>query len=154
MSYLDKNLLPGEKVLFRTKKHLIIFAYPVFWSLFCMVVSYYVYSDPLVNKLLWAFWLVALILWLYIWLEYTTSEFVVTDKRVMMKEGFFNRHTNEMRISTISQVNVDQTILGQILNYGMVSINAFGAFDSFTVISRPFLFQKVINEQVDKITTA
>jgi uncharacterized membrane protein YdbT with pleckstrin-like domain len=83
-------------------------------------------------------------------LEYGTSEYVVTSKRVMMREGFFTRHTNEMRVGAISQVNVDQSLFGQILNYGTVSIQAFGAFDSFPMIARPIRFQQCVNEQLDR----
>lgn len=153
MSYIEKNLLPSERILFQTKKHIIVFTYPVIWTLLSIVASFYMAHDALLSKVIWTPWLVALVLWLYTWLEYATSAFVVTNKRVMMKEGFFIRHTNEMRLSAISQVNVDQSLLGQILNYGMVSINAFGAYDSFSVISQPFEFQKSVNEQLDKIVS-
>ena len=68
-----------------------------------------------------------------------------------MREGFFYRHTNETRLATISQINVNQSLLGQILNFGTVIINAFGAFDTFTMIAKPFLFQKYVNEQLDKV---
>lgn len=151
MSYIEKNLLPDERILFRTKKSLIIFAYPIFWTIFSIFATIYMTSDDILKNIIWAPWLVALTLWVYIWLEYITSDFVVTNKRVMMKEGFFIRHTNEMRISAVSQVNVDQSLLGQMLNYGIVSINAFGAYDAFSVISQPFIFQKTVNEQLDKL---
>lgn len=78
------------------------------------------------------------------------SEYAVTNKRVMMREGFFFRHTNEMRLSTISQVNVNQSLLGQLLNYGIVTLMAFGAQDSYTIISQPNQFQRYINQQADK----
>jgi hypothetical protein len=48
-------------------------------------------------------------------------------------------------------VNVDQSLLGQLLNYGIVSINAFGAYDSFTLISHPGEFQKYVNQQLDTL---
>lgn len=151
MSYIERNLLQDEQVLFRTKKHKIIFAYPVFWTIFAVIATNYMQNQQLLQHIIWAPWIVAFITWFYSLLEYITSEFVVTNKRVMMREGFFIRHTNEMRISSISQVNVEQSLLGQMLNYGIVSINAFGAYDSFSVISRPFLFQKAVNEQLDKL---
>ena len=109
-------------------------------------------SNRILSALEWAPWVVALIFWSYIGLEYLTSEFVVTNKRVMMREGFFHRHTNELRVATISQVNIDQSLLGQLLNYGDISLNAFGAFDTYTLISQPYGFQKNINEQIDKVT--
>ena len=151
MSYIDRNLLPDERILFRTKKHLIIFFFPVVWTIFSIYASDYMNANPILSKMVWAPWVVALIFWCSVWLNYMTSDYAVTNKRLMMREGFFVRHANEMRLTTISQVNVDQSLPGQLLNYGVVSINAFGAYDSFTMIANPFAFQKVVNEQLDKM---
>jgi uncharacterized membrane protein YdbT with pleckstrin-like domain len=153
MSYITKNLLPEEQILFSTKKHIIIFIYPLLWTLFSMVASSYMVTNDILAQLAWAPWLLALLFWCYAGLEYLFSEFAVTNKRVMMREGFFYRHSNELRLATISQVTIDQSLLGQILNYGTVSINAFGAFDSYNIIAKPFTFQKNVNEQLDKLTS-
>ena len=151
MAYIDNNLLSDETILFRTKKHLIIFALPVFWTLFAILATAYMMNDNLLHTIIWTPWLIAGVFWIYTGLQYVTSDFVVTNKRLMLNEGFFFRHSNEMRLATISQVNIEQSLLGRILNYGMVSINAFGAFDSFATIARPYLFQKAVNEQLDKL---
>jgi uncharacterized membrane protein YdbT with pleckstrin-like domain len=151
MSYIDRNLLPDERILFRTRKHLIIFFFPSIWILFSIYATAYMRANIILNQLQWAPFLLGFIFLAYTWLEYTFSEFVVTSKRVMMREGFFYRHTNELRLTTISQVNVDQSLVGQLLNYGIVSINAFGAYDSYAMLDKPFLFQKYVNEQLDKL---
>lgn len=150
MSYIDRNLIPGERILFRTKKHLIIFFFPVAWAIFAIYASNYMHSQPILQKLDWLPGALGLFLWAYYGLDYLFSEYVVTNKRVMMREGFFFRHTNEMRIETISQVNVDQSLVGQLLNYGIVTLMAFGARDAFTSISRPNEFQRTVNQQLDK----
>lgn len=150
MTYLDKNLLKDERILFRTKKHMIIFFLPIVWTIFSQFASTYMQADPILVKVQWAPWLLAFIFWSYVGLEYATSEFAVTNKRVMMREGFFYRHMNETRLTTISQVNIDQSLLGWMLNYGTVSINAFGAYDAFTLVAKPIVFQKVVNEELDK----
>lgn len=152
MSYIDKNLLPDERILFRTRKHFMVFFFPAVWALFSFYATAYMQTNPILIKLDWLPWLIALIFWGQVGLDWVSSEFAVTNKRVMMREGFFYRHTNEMRISAISQVNVDQSLVGQMLNYGIVSINAFGAYDAFSMVNHPFIFQKYVNEQLDKIT--
>ena len=151
MTYIDKNLLRDEQILFRTKKHKIIFFLPFVWTIFSVYSSAYMHANPILVKLEWAPWLIAFIFWSYVGLEYWTSEFAVTSKRVMMREGFFYRHSNETRLNTISQVNVDQSLLGRILNYGTISLNAFGAYDFFSGIAKPILFQKHVNEQLDRL---
>lgn len=151
MGYIDKNLLPGEQIIFRTRKHLIIFFYPLLVALLCAYFTSFMQANAILMNVAWAPAVVAFIFGFSVWLNYITSDFAITDKRVMMREGFFYRHANEVRIATISQVNVDQSLLGQILNYGTVSINTFGAFDAYTLIAKPMLFQKYVNGQLDKI---
>lgn len=151
MSYIDRHLLPDEKILFRTKKHLIIFFTPVILTIILMYAANYMHHNPILAKLTIVPALLVVIFWSYVGLEYLTSEYAVSNKRVLMREGFFNRHVNEMRLTTISQVNVDQNLLGQLLNYGVVSINAFGAYDSFPLIANPSEFQKYVNQQLDTL---
>lgn len=153
MSYIDNNLLPDEHILFRTRKHRIIFFFPVVWTIFSFYAANYFHNNEILINLTWIPWLLAVIFWSYVGFNYYFSEFGVTNKRVMMREGFFYRHSNEIRLAAISQVNIDQSLLGQILNYGAVSINAFGAFDAYTLIAWPSGFQKAVNEQLDKVVS-
>lgn len=150
VSYIEKNLLADERIMFRTRKHFILFFPTVLLVLVTLCAAYFMYYNTLLNKLFWVPLLIAFIYSSCTWLEYMTSEFAVTDKRVMMREGFFHRHANETRLKAISQVNIDQNLIGQLLDYGTVSINAFGAFDAYTLIAHPYQFQKAVNEQLDK----
>lgn len=152
MSYIDKNLLPDEQILFRTKKHPIIYLFPFVLTILSAATTPHMVSDQMLVNVVWAPWLLTLFFWVNAWLEYITSDFVVTNKRVMMREGLIYRHTNEMRLAAISQVNVYQSLLGQFLNYGVVTINAFGAFDAYSMIAQPVKFQRKVNAQLDKIT--
>lgn len=151
MSYIDRNLLPDERIVFRTKKHWIIFFVPVVLMMLSCYLDPYLRQNDILVKIVLAPWVVTALLFGYYSLEYMTSEYAVTNKRVMMREGFFTRHSNEMRLNAISQVNVDQNLIGMALHYGTVSINAFGAFDSYPLINRPTLFQKFVNQQLDTV---
>lgn len=152
MRYLEQNLLPDERMLFRTKKHPIIFFVPALLSFFFIYTTDYMLANPILSRIVWIPWVIAIIFWAHAWLTYATSAFIVTNKRIMMREGFFTFHTTELRLATISQVNVIQGIVGQLLDFGTVFINAFGAGDAYTLIAKPFLFQKTVNEQLDRIT--
>lgn len=152
MSYIDKNLLPDERILFRTKKHLIIFLPTLVLAIFSIVAFKYMHANQILQLVEWAPSVIVLLIGSSAGLNYLFSDFAVTNKRVMMREGFFFRHANELRLATISQVNIDQSLLGQILNYGTVSLNAFGAYDAYTMVADPFVFQRAVNEQLDKLT--
>ena len=74
-----------------------------------------------------------------------TSELVITDRRVIIKVGFIQRHTFEMFISKIESVAVFQSVLGRLLNYGTVEIRGTGgSSESFATIAAPLLFRDVI----------
>lgn len=149
--YSDRNLLPGETVIFRTRKHKIIFLVPVLLTIGALYAYPYVSQNQILMKVVWALFIVPAIFWGYTLVEYLTSIFVVTNKRIMMREGFFNRHTNETLLTSISQVTVDQHLIAQLLNYGNVTVNAFGASDTFVMIANPFQFQQSLNEQLNRV---
>jgi len=153
MSYLDKNLLAGEKILFRTKKHWIVFFPPVFWAL--VSIFLYFQTSPIFqsNSILKNFFLLpAIIALIYLcnqWLVYYFSEFAITNIRIVMREGFFFRHTNDTRLSALASVDVVQGVIGQALDYGTVFINSFGGQkDPFTDIDTPVKFKSVLQEQL------
>lgn len=150
MNSLDKNLLTDEKILFQTKKHWIIFFVPAL--LIIVSIFFFTNENPLVQKFSAIPLLGAVITAINQFLLYITSEFAVTTRRIIMREGFFFKHTNETRLATIANVSVNQSLLGQILNYGTVIIHAFGGDrDPFMAISNPNEFQKQLQMQLDKI---
>ena len=74
--------------------------------------------------LVWMHWLAALLavvaLFLLVreWFGWWTTEIAVTNLRVIYKTGFIQRKTNEMNMDKVESVEVDQSILGRILDYG------------------------------------
>lgn len=147
MSYLDKNLLEGEKILFRTKKHWIVFFPPVFWAL--ATVFLYFQPNPILHKIIFLPAILAIIYLCNQLLLYYFSEFAITNIRIVMREGFFFRHTNDTRLSALATVDVVQGIIGQVLDYGTVLINSFGGEkDPFTDMDSPVKFKNILQEQL------
>jgi len=80
-------------------------------------------------------------------IEKATSEFAITDKRVIVKVGLISRKTLEMNISKIETVNVNQGILGRMLGYGTVTVvGTGGTKEAFNSISSPLEFRKHFQE--------
>jgi len=150
MSYIDNALLPNEQIVYRTKKHPILFIVPILW----MVITYgfSISSNPVLIKFEFIPAAVTLIAWATASLTYIASEFAVTNKRIMMTEGFFSRHSNETWLSTIANVTVDQNLLGRILNFGTVLINSFsGEKDPFLLIAFPQELRRQVHLQLNQI---
>ena len=50
----------------------------------------------------------------------------MTDRRIVYKRGFIRRHTVEMNMDKVESVDVDQSILGRMLNFGDITIRGTG----------------------------
>ena len=147
MSYLDRNLLNGETILFRTKKHWIVFFAPVFWALATLFL--YFQPNPIMHNFAYVPAILTVLYLLNTLIIYYFSEFAITNIRVVMREGLFFRHINDTRLSALAMVNVVQGIIGQALDFGTVFINSFGGeSDPFTDIDSPIKFKNALQEQL------
>ena len=82
---------------------------------------------------------------------FLTGDYVVTNRRVIMREGFFERRVADARLNAVANVNVDQGPLGQMLNFGDIAINSFGGTsDYFRQIDHPVELQKAVHNQLDQ----
>jgi uncharacterized membrane protein YdbT with pleckstrin-like domain len=82
-----------------------------------------------------------------------TTEFAVTDKRVIAKTGFIRKHTLEMLLQKIESDGINQDITGRMMNYGTVMVTGTGGIrEKSTAIAAPLAVRKVINEFNEKST--
>ena len=117
--YVESNLTAGEQVVYEAKLHWIIFV-----SL----------------RAIFTLWIAPFIAWF-------TSEFAITNKRVIIKVGLISRRTLEMNLAKIESVNVNQGALGRILNYGSITvIGTGGTRETFPGISQPLEFRKAFQQ--------
>jgi uncharacterized membrane protein YdbT with pleckstrin-like domain len=81
----------------------------------------------------------------------TTTEFAVTNRRVIAKRGLLQRRTLEILLAKVESVSVRQTILGRLLNFGTVVVTGTGGTkERFTAIVEPMNIRKKINEMVER----
>ncbi|MGO9985725.1 MAG: PH domain-containing protein [Rhodomicrobium sp.] len=75
-----------------------------------------------------------------------TSEFAVTDHRVMVKVGVIRRHSLEIMLPQVEGIGVDQGILGRILSYGTITVSGTGAtHEHFIRIRNPLEFRRRVH---------
>jgi uncharacterized membrane protein YdbT with pleckstrin-like domain len=149
--YIDEILQPGEKVLYSTNAHWIYFLPAIVgWiaAAVFLVASGMVPPGPpaLVCLSLAAIaGLVALYKTITAWFHRWTTETDVTDLRIVHKTGFIQRQTFEMSLDKVESVDVNQSILGRILNYGDVTILGVGkGEENIDTVSAPLLFRSAI----------
>ena len=78
-------------------------------------------------------------------IDSATSEFGVTNKRVIIKVGFLRRKTLELLLRHVEAISVDQSVMGRLLNYGAVTLTGTGGVkEVFHNISKPLEFRRKI----------
>lgn len=117
--YVNNNLIRDEKVQYEAHLH---------WKIFVSLTG-----------------LFTLFIGPYIRLK--TSEFAMTDKRVIIKTGFISRKTLEMNLNKIETVNVEQSVWGRLFGFGTITIvGTGGTREVFDDISSPLLFRRRFQE--------
>ena len=132
-SYVESNLLSGETVVYRAKISLWSIGHLIFFGVI----------------LLAAFGLgIVFLLWAFI--RYKTTEFAVTDKRVIAKTGLISRNTVELFLDKVESLHVEQSVLGRLLNFGTITIHGTGTTEEpIKNISAPLALRKQFMQAAD-----
>ena len=149
MGYIDNNLMPGEKILYTTNLHWIVYGWTFFWIFLAVFFGIKGAENAPIAAI---FFLLAAITGISAIINQATSEFGLTDKRVIMKTGFIRRNSIEVLLSKTEGIQVNQGILGRMFGYGSLIISGTGGMkDPFHKIKSPLEFRTNVLSQVDKI---
>jgi uncharacterized membrane protein YdbT with pleckstrin-like domain len=142
MSYVQRVLQPGEVVQHTASIHWI-----VYWpGALCALGAVIAFGYGAISGHANAFWdwvaallaIAALFLLVPEWFTWWTTEIAVTNRRIIYKQGFIRRSTVEMHMDKVESVDVDQSILGRIFDYGDVIVKGTGTgFEPLTTIAAP-----------------
>ena len=153
MSYVDEHLLPGERVTYRARRHWLLFSWPV--ALLVLAILSFGLLKALdawpEGRLFLALGLgvLAAVFAVQPALEYFSSEYAVTDKRVVVKTGVLQRDSHETLLSKVEAIGVDQTLLGRLFDYGTVTIvGTGGTREPFALIAAPLEFRRQVQAQI------
>jgi uncharacterized membrane protein YdbT with pleckstrin-like domain len=149
--YIDDILQPGEKVLYSTNAHWIFYLPGM--AAWVLAVVLFVLSRATVTEAIILLCLaasavvaIAALYWTAkAWFHRWTTETDVTNMRVVHKTGFIKRRTFEMSLDKVESVDVNQSILGRILNYGSVTVRGVGeGAETIDMIASPLEFRNHI----------
>jgi uncharacterized membrane protein YdbT with pleckstrin-like domain len=72
-----------------------------------------------------------------------TTELVLTDRRIIMKNGLVSRNTAEINLAKVESLHVNQGLMGRVFNYGDVTVVGTGAsLEPLLGISSPLELRK------------
>jgi hypothetical protein len=167
MGYIEKTLVPGEHVVYRTRLHWVVMLGHLVLALlllggggFLAVYALRHQSLP-VNELRMAEWgaLAALFLGLLVLLVGSlrrhATEMAVTTRRVVVKTGLASRRTIEMLLNKVETIEVTEPGLGRMLGYGSITIiGTGGTSEPFHRIAHPLEFRSWVQQEIEQLHPA
>lgn len=130
MGYISNNLLSQETIQKEGKISIMVLV-PHF-ALMLVVIGFLTIIKPLI--------------------AFLTTETAITNKRFIMKTGLIARDTFELSLGKVENVQIEQSILGRILNYGDIIVTGSGGTKGVAAfINDPNNFKKQINAAVDAV---
>lgn len=144
MGYVDSQLLPGEKVVYRSKLHWQVFLLPglVAGILILGAIAAFMSGVAVAGLVLL---IVAALLLLVPFLKRANSEFAVTNKRLIVKLGFFTTRTLELLHSKVETISVYQGLMGKMLGYGDIVVTGSGGTrEEFKAVASPLELRRAV----------
>jgi len=133
MSYIDDSLIEGELVVHRGR----VSWWSAFWLIFLGIVTIVL--------------VVGLVFLVWAWIRVRSTEIAITNKRIIAKFGFVQRHTVEINLDKVESLRVEQGVWGRFLNYGTVYISGAGtAVAPIPDIADPLVFRRKFMEATDR----
>ena len=149
MSYIEKNLMSGESVIYSAKLHWVVFLWPAIWLVIALIMFS---SGGDAAAAGGGAIVIAILTGIASFINYSTSEFGITNKRVLAKVGFIRRNSLEVLLTKVEGIQVNQGILGRMLGYGSVVVSGTGGSkDPFHKISAPLEFRRKAQEQIASV---
>jgi uncharacterized membrane protein YdbT with pleckstrin-like domain len=166
MSADNGQLITNEEIVYSTRKHWAAVLLDSLWAILLLVgavVLSWIQPDASTGVLGFIARIIQLVaLGLFLvgvgWIIYNvvawrTAEYVVTNLRVFGHEGLLRRRESETLLTSITDIETKQGLVGRTLGYGNIRIiSAAGrpGTDTFTAVLRPDGFKRNILEQKAK----
>jgi len=148
MGYVERNLLPEEHVVYRTRLHWLPYVMPVVIML-AGIAAFVILGKEDGTKtgaIVGAIpFVVGFVIWFVRWIRVNTSEFAVTSKRVVVKLGIMHRRTLELLLRQVEAIEVEQGLMGRIFGYGTITlVGTGGTKEPFHGIAHPLEFRRQV----------
>jgi uncharacterized membrane protein YdbT with pleckstrin-like domain len=168
MGYVDRNLVPGETLLYRTRHHWLVLLGPLVGGLVLLVpgvallveaiatgdsgglvVGSTTFSPKMMAVVGAVLLVAALITFSYGVAKRNATEMAVTNRRVLIKTGMSSRRTLDLMLSRVESIGVEESTFGRILGYGSVVVRGTGGTpEPFLMIAHPQEFRRAVQEQI------
>jgi uncharacterized membrane protein YdbT with pleckstrin-like domain len=150
VGYVERHLLAGERVVYKTRLHWALFLKPalvMLGGIALAVVLRRVQDPPWLWMIGAGVTLVGLGWALVHYVELMTSEFAVTSSRLILKVGLISRYTTELLLTKVETIGVQQGLIGRMLGYGDLTVTGTGgAREVFRRVRDPIGFRNHVQQ--------
>jgi uncharacterized membrane protein YdbT with pleckstrin-like domain len=153
MSYVTKNLVAGESLIYETGLHWSVLVWPVVIAIgisaaaiACLVQkeSNFLYLGAALVVVAAAVIAIAVV-------KRNATEIAVTNRRVVIKTGWAHRRSVEIMLPKVESIGITEPFIGRLLGYGTVVVRGTGGTpEPFDKIAHPSEFRKHVQEQADR----
>ena len=132
---MPSELLPGENLILKTHQHWIVLVkslvIPAVLLVIAAIVDVAVRSGTGIPRFRTIVTLAAVAiagLWLIVvWIRWQATTYTLTDQRIKIETGVFGRASKMIPIDRVQDCTTKQTLMGRMIGYGRVEVDAAGA---------------------------
>jgi uncharacterized membrane protein YdbT with pleckstrin-like domain len=156
MSYIQKNLMANESIVYSTKLNWTLYIKPLVIVLIGIVL--FTESAHSINGFILygigiIFLLTGVFSFVLTYFKIKTFEFAVTNKRVLIKHGILKTQSFEIMLNKVEAIYVEQNIIDRIVKSGTIIIKGTGGSQNpLRNVDNPFQFRIAVNEQIENLT--
>ena len=156
MNYIDTNLLPGETVIQRAVISPVGAYMPGCVFLFGSAgIGFFLalLGGASIGVLIFVIGAIASVpLFLGGWYRIANTEFALTSRRVIAKEGWLKKRSFDVMLAKIEGVHVHQNIFGSLFGYGDITVGGTGGSrEPFKAIADPLNFRHAIQVKLETL---
>lgn len=151
MSYVKRDLIQGEKLIYETGLHWSVLVWPVIIALIvaaggavCLLQkdTNFLYAGA-------ALLVVALGIVAVAMFRRSAVEMAVTNRRVIIKTGLASRRSLEIMLAKVESIGIEESAMGRLFGYGALTIHGTGGTpEPFRRIAHPSEFRREVQQQV------
>jgi uncharacterized membrane protein YdbT with pleckstrin-like domain len=131
---MTSQLLPGENLILKDHQHWIVvvksLAGPIILLIVAVVIDLTAKNTGIENlQLIVTLGAIAIaLLWLIVvWIRWQSTSYTLTDQRIKIETGVFGRQSKMIPIDRVQDCTTRQSLIGRMLGYGRVEVDAAGA---------------------------
>ena len=159
---MSNDLLPGENLILKDHQHWIVIIKSLIAPIVLLIVAAVIdltadhSGIPNFRTIVTLAALAIAILWLIVvWIRWQSVAYTLTDQRIKIESGVFGRQSKMIPIDRVQDCTTKQSLVGRMLGYGRVEVDAAGAQGAEVLdhLPNPDIFRDQVFVQTERRRT-